>query len=187
MTTLANDRGNARRRTLTGLVAAVLLTAVIAPMSTSASAASPALTAVCAAAIPLNLSPGLRLLQSTQGTNRSLGETGTLSCVGNLDGFPVTGPGTIGFAGAYAGTCAAASGAGTWSFSLPVSDRGVTRVIHHSGTYTAPNVGVAIVFTGLFQTGRLAGAGAVVALHGECVTQPITRASLPMLGVQLTQ
>lgn len=175
---------------LTGLVAGLLVAGMGGPAAAASAApvkATASVAALCAATIPLNISPGLRLLQPTAGTNQSFGETGTLSCLGTLDGFPIAGTGTIGFSGNYSGTCTYASGSGTWSFSVPVNDHGVTRVIHHSGTYTAPNVGLAIVFDGLFQTGRLSGAGVVVLQQGNCALQPATKGSLPMVDVSLTQ
>jgi hypothetical protein len=177
-----------RRRSLSLLVAAgALLVGGVATAPGSAGAAIPAITAVCSATVPLHLAPGLRALQRTEGSNQSFGETGTLGCAGTLDGLRIVGTGTIGFAGTYAGTCSAASGRGTWSFSIPVDDHGVTRVVQHSGTYSAPNVTLAILFTGRFETGQLSGAGAVVPTQGNCLTQPLTGALLPMLDVQLTQ
>lgn len=181
-----NHPSTKRRRTVIALSVGLLLAG--ATLSGAApAAAAPAVTALCSASLPLNLSPGLSLLQQTHGTNQSFGETGTLNCAGGIDGLPVTGGGTIGFAGNYAGTCSAASGGGTWSFSLPVNDHGTARVIHHSGTYTAPNVTLAIVFNGAFETGKLSGAGLVIPGKGNCLTQPLTNATLPMVGVTLTQ
>lgn len=171
---------------MTTLVVVALAVGVSASAAAPA-AASPSVAAVCSATLPLNLSPGLQLLRRTQGTNQSFGETGTLSCIGTLDRFHVAGPGTIGFVGPYNGTCSAATGDGTWSFTIPVDDNGVRRLIHHSGTYSAPNVGLVIAFNGIFETGRLGGAGAVIPVQGNCLTQALTKATFPMLDVQLTQ
>ncbi|PZS37051.1 MAG: hypothetical protein DLM58_00290 [Pseudonocardiales bacterium] len=174
-----------KRRGVVVALSAGLLAATL-PGAASATA-GPAVAAICSASIPLHLSPGLSLLTQNSGTNQSFGETGTLGCAGKVDGLRVTGTGTIGFRGNYAGTCSAASGGGTWSFSLPVDDNGTARVIHHSGTYNAPNVGLAITFNGQFETGKLSGLGLVVPGTGNCLTQPLSTATLPMVGVQLTQ
>lgn len=177
LTITGRRHSRVRRLALTGFVVGLLIAGMGAPAAASPVNAAPvkataSVAALCAATIPLNISPGLRILQPTSGTNQSYGETGTLSCLGTLDGFPIAGTGTIGFSGNYSGTCTYASGTGTWSFSVPVNDHGVIRVIHHSGTYSAPNVGLAIVFDGLFQTGRLSGAGVVVLQQGNCALQP---------------
>jgi hypothetical protein len=178
-----------RRRTY--VVAAVALALPLgAEMPTASAATESARTsvaAVCSATIPLNISPGLLALTRTQGSNQSLGETGSLSCLGTLDGHPVAGPGTVGFTGTYDGTCNSTSGTGTWSFSLPVDDNGVTRVVHHGGAYTAPGLSLVIIFTGDFETGRLAGTGPVLPVQGNCLTQPMTKASFILTGLQLTQ
>jgi len=68
-----------------------------------------------------------------------------------------------------------------------VNDHGVTRLIQHSGTYSAPNLGLAIVFGGRFETGRLSGVEAVILQQGNCVLQPATKGSFPMIDVQLSQ
>lgn len=164
-----------------------LLLAGVAVPGASAVASVPRVAAVCTASLPINLSPGLQLLKATQGTNQSFGESGILNCIGTLDGLPIAGPGTIGFSGNYSGKCSGATGIGTWSFTIPVNDHGITELIQHSGTYSAPNVGVVLTFDGQFQTGSLKGAGVVLASQGDCVLKPITKGTLPMVGVTLTQ
>lgn len=180
-TTSRGSRG--RRRVLVTIAAAAMLLGVQVP--TTAAAAS--LEAVCSAKIPLNLNPGLKLLVRTQGSNQSYGETGVLSCVGKLDGYTVAGPGTVGFVATYDGTCNSATGGGSWFFSVPVNDNGGIRVIHHTGYYQGPSVSLVISFNGTFETGRLAGTGPVVPVQGNCLTQPMTKATFNLVGLQLTQ
>lgn len=179
-------RGSAgRRRARCAIAVAAVLMSVGVPTASATSSSTP--TAVCSATIPLNLDPGLFALKRTQGTNQSFGETGTLNCIGKLDGHRIAGPGTVGFAGTYGGTCNATTGGGRWSFSLPVDNNGATRVIQHAGRYSAPGVGLVISFTGKFETGRLAGAGPVTPVQGDCLTRPMTKATFTLVGVQLAQ
>lgn len=177
-----------RRRARLAVAAAAVLVAVGIPAaSATTSSSQQSLNAVCSATIPLNISPGLFALKHSQGTNQSFGETGTLNCTGKLDGHRIAGPGTVGFAGHYGGTCNATTGVGKWSFSLPVDDNGVTRVIHHAGAYDSPGVSLAIVFNGKFETGRLTGTGLVTPVQGDCLAQPMTKATFTLVGLQLTQ
>ncbi len=141
---------------------------------------------ICSAKITLNLSPGLQFLTPTSGSNQSFGETGTLSCPGGtLDGYPVSGPGTIGFSATYAGTCFRATGGGVWFFTLPVNDNGTIRMIHHQGTYQGPSVGTAISFNGLYDGGRLGGTGLVTPVQGDCALTPMTKATFNFVGLNL--
>lgn len=179
---------SSRREARLAVAAALVLVGVGSPTtSATASGSQPSLSAVCSASIPLNISPGLFALKESQGSNQSFGETGTLNCAGTLDGHRIVGPGTVGFAGQYGGTCNATTGVGTWSFSLPVDDNGTTRVVHHAGAYTSPGVGLLIVFTGKFESGQLAGTGPVVPVQGDCLLKPMTKATFTLVGLQLTQ
>ncbi len=172
-----------------GFVVSLFLVLALLVPSLKARAAS--VTATCGATATLNLSPGLQLIKQTQGTNQSLGQTGTLRCAGKLDGHTVTGPGSIGFSSTYKGNCLAISGGGAWFFSIPTSG----GVIHKQGTYNGPSIGSIVYFDGSFPGGRMIGSGPVVPTAGSCVPPlpflpppaPLTKGDLTLIGLQLTQ
>lgn len=185
--------GKTWRQTLIGLAVAVglVLSWIILSASPAVKAETPSVAALCSATATLNLSPGLRLLQETQGTNQSFGETGTLRCAGKIDGKTITGPGTIGFSSTYRGNCLAITGGGAWFFTLPTNGGSV----HRQGTYSGPSIGSVVYFDGSFPGGRMTGAGPVVPVQGSCVPPlpllpppaPLTKGTLILTGLQLTQ
>ena len=134
-----------------------------------------------------NGAPGLSLrsiARERSGTNRSFDaanprkESGTLRCTGTLDGRRiVTDKGTIGFEARYWGWCADVKGGGRWFFTLFVDDDGRERELHYEGEYDGPGRLAFIRFTGMFPGGTLKGGGPVVPEQGNCVTEPMTRAT----------
>ncbi|HEV3365664.1 MAG TPA: hypothetical protein VG795_16290, partial [Acidimicrobiia bacterium] len=161
-----------RRPCLAGVLCALLSPVLAAPaygaQDTSAS---------CTFIFPNRLSPGFTLTSST-GTYGSGGETGTITCLGSLDGHRVTGPGTFGFEGVYTGDCFGNVGSGTYFFTIP-TDVGSK---HFTGSYTERRTG----FNGPIQAsqpgGRFQGVFLALPQKGDCLTSPVTEVVINMAG-----
>lgn len=134
-------------------------------------------SATCTFIFPNRLTPGFTLTFST-GTYGSGGETGTITCLGTLDGYRVTGPGTFGFEGVYTGNCFGNTGSGTYSFTVPTE----VGAKHFTGTYTERRTG----FNGPIQAsqpgGRFEGFFFVSPQKGDCLTAPVTEVVVDMAG-----
>jgi len=134
-------------------------------------------SASCTFTFPNRLSPGFTLTSST-GTYGSGGETGTITCLGSLDGHRVAGPGTFGFEGVYTGDCFGNIGSGTYFFTVP-TDVGSK---HFTGSYTERRIG----FNGPIQAsqpgGRFQGVFLVLPQKGDCLTSPVTEVVINMAG-----
>ncbi len=159
-----------RRRAAFAATACVVLMALCGVPAQASSS-----TAICTVTATLNLSPGLWYFTPTSGTNTSLGETGTLSCTGSINGKTITGPGSVGFDATYTNsTCAAVNGGGTWFFTVPTSG----GPVHREGPYSGPAIGPVIPFQGWFADGYATGAGPVMPTQGDCLLSPLTKANL---------
>ena len=134
-------------------------------------------SATCTIIFPNRLSPGFSLTPST-GTYGSGGETGTISCLGSLDGHRVTGRGTFGFEGVYTGDCFGNTGSGTYSFTVPTE----AGSKHFTGSYSERRTG----FNGSIQAsqpgGHFQGAFLVLPQKGDCLTSPVTEVVINMAG-----
>jgi hypothetical protein len=128
--------------------------------------------------IPTRLSPGFSLTAST-GTYGTVGETGTITCIGSMDGHRVTGPGTFGFEGIYAGDCFGNNGSGTYSFTVPTE----VGSKHFTGSYTERRTG----FNGPVEAsqpgGRFQGLFLVLPQKGDCIVSPVTEVMINIAGM----
>lgn len=100
--------------------------------------------AVCSVTFPdVSITPPFYpfVLSAAPGTVSTNGQTGTVTCIGELDGSHVTGPGTAGLTYAYTGSCIAHTGLGTVTWSVPTA----AGVKHMTGTLSVRRVAVGIL------------------------------------------
>jgi hypothetical protein len=124
----------------------------------------------CSFSIDFTASPGLTMTPST-GTYTSGGPTGTIICLGTIDGQQITGPGRLGFEGTYGeedrgNTCAAGTGRGTLTIKVPTRD-GVKRL---SGHWRFEFLGAAATLTSRFFSGTFT----FLPTAGDCLTAPVS-------------
>lgn len=106
------------------------------------------------------------------------GETGSITCVGTIDGHRVTGPGSFGFEGIYTGDCFSNVGSGTYFFTVPTD----TGLAHFAGTYTESRLGLTGPVNGSQPGARFTGGHVTVPTKGNCVTTPVTEVLAYMVG-----
>jgi hypothetical protein len=113
-------------------------------------------------------------------------ETGTIMCVGTINGHRVTGPGTFGHKGrTWDGDCFGNQGAGTFSYTIPTTEgrqhvtgtytesRGVTQ----EGPVEAEQPGA--VFYGRHQVVPTG----VVTSGQNCTDRPVTEVDAVLVGI----
>ncbi len=139
-----------------------------------AGAQGTASTAVCVHRWTDSISPGLTIT-ARQVTFTSHGETGTITCIGQVNGNTVTGTGTFGEVGTFRGTCASGNGSATFSFTVPTTAGPATFSVPVTFTYAA-GVGLSssAVFPGTF---------VVVPTAGDCLLTPVSRIAVVRVGV----
>ena len=168
-----------RRIQIAGALTGALLATVIAWPAHAGAGTS----AICSLSFPAHFSPGVTTTAGS-GSFASGGETGTINCVGTIDGHAVTGPGSFGFEGTFTGTsCLSHQTSGTSSLTLP-TDAGPVHVggggfrssgLGLNGTVEATHNNPAPV--------HFSGAYLMVPQQGTCATAPMTDASVSMIGV----
>jgi hypothetical protein len=117
----------------TGLLPAVLLPAFLAWPAQAQGQSN----AACTVAWRTYLSPGFTMTKGTgiygTGVGITGAETGSIMCVGMINGHRVMGPGTFGHKGrTWDGDCFGNQGAGTFSYTIPTT----SGRQHVTGTYT---------------------------------------------------
>lgn len=126
--------------------------------------------ATCVFSADFTLRPGVTMTPSTFYFTTN-GETATVYCTGEVNGSPVTGPGTYGEEGnIYGGNCFEGSGEGKYTAHIP-TQAGVQRVkggfklqyVGLSGTETGPNIDATFEY---FPT------------EGDCFNEPLTAFTL---------
>jgi hypothetical protein len=136
-------------------------------------------TATCSLNISLNIRPGLTLATQS-GSIASDGQSGTLNCIGVINGGVVTGPGRFGVSGRYTGNCVQGFTEGTAPFSVPTS----TGVVSGVATYTVGWVGTVGQVTATSEAyGFAPGPFAFLPERGDCVLTPLSR--ITWSGLQL--
>jgi hypothetical protein len=118
---------------LIGLLVAV----AFPPLVASPAQAQGATDAACTMVHRTYLSPGFTMAKETgiygTGVGITGAETGLITCVGQINGHWVTGPGTFGHKGkTWDGNCFGNQGAGTYSYTIPTAGGDQ----HATGTYT---------------------------------------------------
>ncbi len=131
-------------------------------------------TAVCVHRWTDSVSPGLTLT-GRQVTFTSHGETGTITCIGAVNGHQVTGTGTFGEVGSFQGTCASGFGSATFSFSIPTTAGPAAFSVPVTFTYAAG--------AGLTSSAVFPGTFVVVPTAGNCLITPVTTIAVVRVGV----
>jgi len=149
-----------------------------------AAAAAPAqaastTSAVCTNRLPVAVTPGFTPTLSA-GTITTFGQTGSIACVGRIEGRRVTGLGSAGIHYAYTqGSCTSHLGAGTVSVSIPTTG----GVKHLTGALSVRRTALAIRAEARFPGGRFDGVGVVIPTRGTCFVTPLTRGTVVVTGV----
>jgi hypothetical protein len=160
------------RRWRAGLLGALLVPSIPWPAQAIGDT-----SARCAISIPTRLSPGFSLKSST-GTYGTGGEHGTITCIGSLDGYRVTGPGTFGFEGVYVGDCFGNDGSGTYSFTVPTE----LGSKHFTGSYSERRTGFNGPVEASHPGGRFEGRFLVLPQKGDCLVSPVTEVVINIVG-----
>lgn len=155
-----------------GLAAVVLL--VLMPASPAFGA--PESAASCLMRAHESFSPGISITPRRVAAT-SHGETGTINCVGAVNGHRVTGPGTLGFAGFFDVSCAGGTGYETVSATIPTS-AGPQKLTFPVKETVGPGVGYK-------SSDSLMGPLPFVyyPTEGDCVTSPVTEIFFSGQGV----
>ena len=125
-------------------------------------------TATCALDIQLNLNPGLTLM--TKGGSIASPEPGSLTCVGLIDGSPVTGAGTFDVRGRFKGSCTLGTSNGTAAYQIPTLDGLKFGIVDYSVTWVGV-LGFITVSDPIYGNGS--GPFDFIPVHGNCLNQPL--------------
>jgi hypothetical protein len=157
-----------------------LLTVMLLPMVMALPAPAHAqgrTNATCSIVLPAYFSPGFGLTTSTISYG-SHGETGSISCVGQINGHTVTRPGSFGFEGTYTGDCLSNVGSGRYSITVP-TDAGS---LHSTGMFMESRLGASGPVDASQPEGHFSGYHVVAPTRGDCVNSPVTEALVYMVG-----
>lgn len=160
-----------KRMGIAVLVAALLGATGRAPAAHAADGTS----ALCHYVFAVHFSPGLSA-DNGSGTYGTGDETGSVNCVGSINGHRVSGVGTFGFEGTFSGNCMSGSGSGTYTKTIP-TDQGILRL---TGTFKERRLGLSSTVDSAGQAG---GQGQYVALptKGDCISAPVTHVLVTMV------
>lgn len=154
----------------------LLAVALLALVTMAPSSATEESTASCHLTWVLDFSPGIEATeQMSEWTSH--GPTGTADCEGQVSGHEVTGEGTTGSTGIYAGSCAGGRADETLTVAVPTT--GGTQHVTFSDVEldVGPGFGTkeheAFVGPVLF---------VFVPTRGDCVTEPVTRITVEAWG-----
>ena len=156
---------------LAALVAATLATAAPAQAAGKTSAA-------CASQFTTTISPGFSLVPSS-GTQTTKGQTGTVACIGKINGRRITGPGSIGYDSTYeGGTCASETASGTVRATIPTAagDR------HLVGALSVQRTALIVRVQAQFDGFHYSGVGAAIPMQGNCLVTPLRQALIVLTG-----
>ena len=161
-----------------GVCLALGASAALAMLAAPPAKARAKTSAACASQFTATISPGFTTTPSA-GTQTTDGETGTIACVGKLNGRRVTGLGTVGFDATYNdATCAAESSSGTVTVTIPttVGDQ------HLVGSLTVRRTALGIRAEAQFDGSHYSGAGFAIPLQGNCLVTPLQRVLIVLTG-----
>jgi hypothetical protein len=134
--------------------------------------------AVCTGDFEVSISPGLSLTPGSA-TYTTDGDAGTFACVGFIAGKQVTGAGTLAAAGVFGlftgAVCPQGVGGGTFFLTVPTTD-GPMKVM---SDYTFSWAGPAGALTGSTMSGTFE----FTPIEGDCISTPVTRATIHTRGV----
>ena len=161
------------RASRVGIVVA-MIGALALPSSAEAATSSQAL---CVAQLRDALSPGVTLSPTTA-SYTSGGETGSLLCLGSVNGYHVTGAGTIGDSGTVKGSCVTGSVSGALSMTIPTTGGAVALRVPVEAMFAA---GI-----GQRQSEMFPGSFIFVPTRGDCVITPVSEIGVLVLGTLVT-
>lgn len=159
---------------LTRVVTAVAIASVMSVLtplaSHSAVAAADDHSAVCDLVFTERFRPGFTL-EPSSGHQDSAVDSGTINCVGKIQGQQVTGPGTVWNTGRYTdSTCLLDHAEGRYFFTVPTEEGSLSV----NGGFVVDRVG-SVLTVRLDQPGaRGEGFALVLPTKGDCVLGPIT-------------
>lgn len=153
-----------------------LLTTLFLPSSAMADPSEGDTSAVCDLTFTERFDPGLTLVPSS-GHQDSPVDSGTITCVGKIQGREVTGPGTVWNEGRYVdSTCLFDHAEGRYFFTVPTNEGPISV----NGTFVIDRVGP-VLSVHLEQRGAHGeGAALVIPTQGDCVLNPVTQALVVM-------
>jgi hypothetical protein len=151
-----------------------------------AAAPAPALantSAVCSDTFPvISITPPFMpfVLAPATGTVSSNGQTGSVTCVGEIDGDRITGAGTVGVSYVYSnGSCVAHMGLGTANWTVPTE----AGLKHLTGTLKIRRTVLSVLAEADFPSARADLAGVLIPLEGDCVLTPLSKVRVTLAGV----
>jgi hypothetical protein len=145
------------RTSLVGLLLAGLATGPWLPTASAQSAA------ICSGVHTVRFSPGIT---TTSGRTSYMTQAGKITCVGQIYGQEVTGPGTFAQEGVLEGDCSHGAGSGTVFIVIPTSG-GLTNLIIPHKIMFVPGVGSK-------SADQLSAIFEFYPTEGNCVNTPIT-------------
>lgn len=160
------------------IAAALAAAAAAAALGAAPAPASIATNAVCTARFVATITPGFTMAPSSE-TLTTNGETGSLICVGSIDGHGVTGPGAMGFVETdTGGTCRGHVGTGTLSITLPTS----AGVEHIAGTLGVKRTALIVRAEVRAPELHFSGVGLVAFRQGNCFLTPLRQVMVTVTG-----
>lgn len=159
-------------------IAVLAALAAAAPLGAAHAHTTGATEALCASQFTATVTPGFSTTPSS-GTLTTNGETGEITCVGEVRGKRITGPGLLGVEQTHDGaTCQSATGTGTVSVTLPTTagDR------HLIGKLSVRRTGLAVSVNVRFPGARYHGSGVAIPQVGNCVVTPLTQVMVVQTG-----
>jgi len=167
-----------RRRPRLAVPAAMVAAGAVAAAAAAPAQAAGTTSAVCTNRLPAAVTPGFTPTLSA-GTITTFGQTGSIACVGRIEGRRVTGLGSAGIHAYTQGSCTSHLGAGTVSVSIPTTG----GVKHLTGALSVRRTALAIRAEARFPGGRFDGVGVVIPTRGTCFVTPLTRGTVVVTGV----
>ncbi|MDQ3678372.1 MAG: hypothetical protein M3401_16500 [Actinomycetota bacterium] len=164
-----------RRLRIAGALAAL---ATVALLAAAPAHAADATSALCTNRFTITITPGFSMTP-TSGTVTTHGQTGSITCVGEIDGHRVTGPGTMGIDETYTHvTCLSSVISGTIRISVPTT----AGIKHMVGALTVKRTALVVQPEARFPRARFSGIGIVVPTQGNCFVTPLRQALLSVTG-----
>ena len=160
---------------IAGALAALAAVALLAAAPAQAGGRT---SAACASQFTATISPGFSLVPSS-GTQTTRGQTGTIACIGRIDGRRITGPGSVGFESTYTGgTCASETASGTVRATIPTA----AGAQHLVGALTVQRGALIVRAQVQFDGIRYSGVGAAIPRQGNCLVTPLRQALIVLTG-----
>lgn len=161
-------------------LSAVLASLVIAAFAVADAQAAPATSATCTGLLTINLTPGFTATPGS-GSATSGGQTGTMTCLGTLDGHRITGLGSFGAQETYTtgAGCLTDTSSGQVSATFPTTAGPVSIV----GALLARRLGLIESIEIAFPRSHFSGIAVDVPTIGTCLLSPLQQVLVSVTGV----